>query len=330
MGYFTIGESVRESNKVVYVAGHSGMVGSAICRVIDRKSYKTIITRSHSELDLTRQKEVDEFFCDQNIDEVYLAAAKVGGVYANNKYAADFIYENLMIECNVIRAAHRSGVRKLLLLGSSCIYPKMATQPMAESALMTGTLEPTNEPYAVAKIAGIKLCESFYRQYGCDYRSVMPTSLYGPNDNFHPENSHVIPALMRRLHEAKVSKVPMVTIWGSGSPRREFMHVDDMAEACVHVMELPEKIYRERTLPMQSHLNIGIGKDCSIRELSLILKEIVGYEGALEFDASKPDGAPRKLLDVSLLNSLGWKPRISLEDGLRSTYAWYLANSKHS
>lgn len=312
--------------KNIYVAGHAGMVGSAICRILDRHGCKNMVRRARAELDLTRQDDVEEFFRGQRIDEVYLAAAKVGGVHANNTYPADFIYDNLMIECNVIRAAHRAGVKKLLVLGSSCIYPKLAPQPMAEPALLTGTLEPTNEPYAIAKIAGIKLCESFHRQYGCDFRTVMPTNLYGPNDNFHPENSHVIPGLMRRLHEAKEAQAPVVTIWGSGSPRREFMHVDDMADACVHVMNLDAATYRGRTQPMMSHVNIGIGQDCSIRELAELLRAIIGYEGRLEFDASKPDGAPRKLLDVSLLNSLGWAPRVQLEEGLRQTYAWYQDN----
>jgi GDP-L-fucose synthase len=279
-------------------------------------------------LDLTSQAAVQAFFQQQSIDQVYLAAAKVGGIHANNTYPADFIYENLMMEANIIHAAHTHGVQKLLFLGSSCIYPKLADQPMTESSLLTGTLEPTNEPYAIAKIAGIKLCESYNRQYGRDYRSVMPTNLYGQNDNFHPENSHVIPAMMRRFHEAKEMDASEVMVWGSGKPMREFLHVDDMASACVHVMNLDTAIYEANTQPMLSHINVGTGVDCTIRELAEIMKKVVGFEGKLVFDTSKPDGAPRKLMDVCRLKSLGWQASISLENGLQQTYQWFLAHHK--
>ena len=284
------------------------------------------MTRSRAELDLTDQAAVRIFLEAQRPDQVYLAAARVGGIYANNTFPADFIYENLMIEANVIEAAHRAGVQKLLFLGSSCIYPRMAGQPMRENALLTGQLEPTNEPYAIAKIAGIKLCESYNRQHGRDYRSVMPTNLYGPGDNFHPDNAHVIPALMRRLHEAVESGASEVAIWGSGRPRREFLHVDDMAAASVFVMNLDEATYRANTEPMLSHINVGTGTDCTIRELAETLARVTGFKGSLRFDAGKPDGTPRKLLDVSRLEALGWRASIPLEDGLRSTYAWFLAN----
>ena len=307
-----------------YVACHTGMVGSALCRVLAHAGYQNVVTRTHAELDLTRQEAVEEFFYQHHFDRVYLAAANVGGVFANDVYPADFIYDNLMIACNVIRAAHDTGVGRLLALGSSCIYPKLAPQPISEDALLTGRLEPTNEPYAVAKIATFKLCESYYRQFGADFRTVMPTSLYGPNDNFHPENSHVIPALMRRLHEAARNKKPSVTIWGSGNPMREFMHVDDLAAACIYIMEMDTSLYREKTKPLSSHINIGTGKDCSIRELAESLCRIVGYDGKLEFDVTKPDGTPRKLLDVTLLHDLGWRESIPFDEGLRETYHWFL------
>ena len=303
------------------------MVGSAIVRQLNNQPEAVeIITRTHSELDLGNQQAVHEFFANNQIDEVYLAAAKVGGIHANNTYPADFIYENLMIECNIIHSAFKAGVKKLLFLGSSCIYPKLAAQPMQESALLTGTLESTNEPYAIAKIAGIKLCESYNRQYGVDYRSVMPTNLYGPNDNFHPENSHVIPALIRRFHEARLANSPEVVVWGSGTPMREFLHVDDMAAASVHVMNLPKTVYDSQTEPMLSHINVGTGVDCTIRELAETIAKAVGFKGAVSFDASKPDGTPRKLMDVSRLERLGWKYHISLEDGLRNAYAWFIDN----
>lgn len=316
----------RDVEQRVFVAGHRGMVGAAIVRRLEALGYGNIVTRTRQELDLTRQEAVESFFEREHIDVVYLAAAKVGGILANNTYPAEFIYENLLMECNVINAAHRTGVRQLLFLGSSCIYPKHAPQPMSEDALLTGTLEPTNEPYAIAKIAGIKLCESYNRQYGRDYRSVMPTNLYGPGDNFHPENSHVIPALLRRFHEAKLANAPEVVIWGSGKPMREFLHVDDMAAACVHVMELDVERYRQHTQPMLSHINVGTGVDCTISELAHTIARVVGYKGDLRFDTSMPDGTPRKLMDVSRLRQLGWSASISLEEGLKSTYEWFLAN----
>jgi GDP-L-fucose synthase len=308
----------------IYVAGHRGMVGSAIVRRLQSAEGVEIVTATHAELDLTSQAAVQAFFAAQRIDAVYLAAAKVGGIHANSTYPAEFIYQNLMMQANVIHAAHTAGVQKLLFLGSSCIYPKHAPQPMTESALLTGVLEPTNEPYAIAKIAGIKLCESYNRQYGRDYRSVMPTNLYGPNDNFHPDNSHVIPALLRRFHEAMQRGDDEVTIWGSGTPMREFLHVDDMAAASVHVMNLAEATYRAHTQPMLSHINVGTGVDCTIRELAETVARVTGFQGRLVFDASKPDGTPRKLLDVSRLAALGWKAGIGLEDGLRDAYAWFL------
>ncbi|GHW58317.1 GDP-L-fucose synthetase [Vibrio cholerae] len=285
-----------------------------------------MVTRSRSELDLLDQKAVNAFFATERIDEVYLAAAKVGGIHANNAYPAEFIYENLIMECNIIHAAHNNNVQHLLFLGSSCIYPKLADQPMTEGALLTGTLEATNEPYAIAKIAGIKLCESYNRQYGRDYRSVMPTNLYGENDNFHPENSHVIPALMRRFHEAKLRGDAEVVVWGTGTPMREFLYVDDMAAASVHVMELDSETYQANTAPMLSHINVGTGVDCTIREMAETMAKVVGFEGKVIFDTTKPDGTPRKLMDVSRLAALGWQYRVDLEAGLRLTYQWFLDN----
>jgi len=317
----------RNLSQVIFVAGHQGMVGAAIIRHLQALGYTNIITRRRSELNLLDQAAVHTFFEHEGIDQVYLAAAKVGGIHANNTYPAEFIYENLMIEANTIHAAHSVGVQKLLFLGSSCIYPKMAEQPMKEEALLTGVLEPTNEPYAIAKIAGIKLCESYNRQYGRDYRSVMPTNLYGPNDNFHPENSHVIPALLRRFHEAVQSKADEVVTWGSGTPMREFLHVDDMAAASVHVMELDSETYQANTLPMLSHINVGTGVDCTIRELAETVAHVTGFTGKLSFDSSKPDGTPRKLMDVSRLKTLGWEASISLKEGLQGTYEWYSANA---
>lgn len=315
--------------KRVFVAGHKGMVGSAIIRQLSSRADIEVITRARNELDLLNQHAVNEFFATEHIDEVYLAAAKVGGIHANNTYPAEFIYENLMMECNIIHSAHNNNVQHLLFLGSSCIYPKLAEQPMTESALLTGTLESTNEPYAIAKIAGIKLCESYNRQYGRDYRSVMPTNLYGENDNFHPENSHVIPALMRRFHEAKLNNDKEVIVWGTGKPMREFLYVDDMAAASVHVMELDSESYQANTEPMLSHINVGTGKDCTIREMAETMAKVVGFEGEVVFDSSKPDGTPRKLMDVSRLASLGWKYKVELETGLRNTYQWFLANQDH-
>jgi GDP-L-fucose synthase len=312
----------------IFVAGHNGMVGSAIVRALIARGHAPaqILTRSRSQLDLLNASEVRDFFAEEQPQQVYLAAAKVGGIYANNTYPAEFIHDNLAIATNVIHAAHLHDVQMLLFLGSSCIYPRNAPQPMREDALLTGPLEPTNEPYAIAKIAGIKLCESCNRQYGRDYRSVMPTNLYGPNDNYHPENSHVIPALLRRFHEAVQQNAPEVVIWGTGTPKREFLHVDDMAEACVHVMNLDQATYRAATKPMLSHINIGTGQDCSIRELAETIARVSGFTGRLTFDATKPDGMPRKLLDTSLIRSLGWQPRMGLEDGLRDAYRWYVEN----
>lgn len=312
----------------IFIAGHNGMVGSALVRQLKKQPDIQLIVRSRNELNLLDQHAVQEFFKAESIDQVYLAAAKVGGIHANNQYPAEFIYENLMIEANIIHAAHLAGVQKLLFLGSSCIYPKMAAQPMTEAALLTGTLEPTNEPYAIAKIAGIKLCESYNRQYGRDYRSVMPTNLYGENDNFHPENSHVIPAMMRRFHEAKLANASQVVVWGSGKPMREFLHVNDMAAASVHVMNLDNAIYQANTQPMLSHINVGTGLDCTIRELAETMQKVVGFEGELVFDISKPDGTPRKLMDVSRLKALGWQASISLKDGLAITYEWFLRHQE--
>ena len=312
--------------KRIYVAGHRGMVGSAIVRQLEKAGGCEVITRTHAELDLLDQAAVRSFFESEAVDEVYLAAAKVGGIVANNSYPAEFIYENLMIEANVIHSAFESGVRKLLFLGSSCIYPKFAEQPMREQALLTGVLEATNEPYAIAKIAGIKLCESYNRQYGVDFRSVMPTNLYGQNDNFHPENSHVIPAMMRRFHEAAEAGAAEVMVWGTGKPMREFLHVDDMAAASVFVMNLDKAGYEANTEPMLSHINVGAGIDCTIAELAQTLAKVVGFTGEIVFDTSKPDGTPRKLMDVSRLKSMGWEAQITLEDGLRSTFEWFLEN----
>ncbi len=311
---------MNEFQKRIFVAGHRGMVGSAIVRCLAAKGYTNIITRSRAELDLTDQAQVRAFFAQERPQEVYVAAAKVGGIHANNSYPAEFIYSNLMVEANLIHEAWRTDVSKLLFLGSSCIYPRLAAQPMAEDALMTGKLEPTNEPYAVAKIAGIKLCESYNRQYGCDFRSVMPTNLYGPGDNYHPENSHVLPAMIRRFHEAKLADAPSVVIWGTGTPKREFLYVDDMASACVHVMDLPRETYAAHTEATISHINIGSGEDLSIAELAQLVSEAVGYRGTIRCDASKPDGAPRKLLDISLIRQLGWSPRTSLRAGVMRAY----------
>lgn len=304
----------------IYVAGHNGLVGSAIVRTLRAQGHTNIVTRSHAELELTDQAQVREFFRNERIDQVYLAAAKVGGIHANNTYPADFIYDNMMVQANVVHEARANGVQRLLFLGSSCIYPRMAQQPIKEEYLMSGTLEPTNEPYAMAKIAGIKLCESYNRQYGTDYRSVMPTNLYGPGDNYHPENSHVIPALLRRFHEAKLTNAPEVVIWGSGKPMREFLFVDDMAEACVHVMNLDHATYAKYTDPMHSHINVGTGQDVTIADLARLVGEVVGYRGRIGFDTSKPDGTPRKLLDVSKLKDLGWQAKTPLRDGLQVAY----------
>ena len=316
----------------IYVAGHRGMAGAAIVRALQRRGMTNLVLRTHAELELTDQQAVRAFFAAERPAQVVMAAAKVGGIHANNSLPAEFIYQNLMVEANLIHEAWASGVKRLLFLGSSCIYPRLAPQPMAESALLTGTLEPTNEPYAIAKIAGIKLCESYNRQYGTshgvDYRSLMPTNLYGPGDNYHPENSHVIPALIRRFHEATVSGAAQLAIWGSGSPRREFLHVDDMAEAAVHVLNLDPAIYQSHTQPMHSHINAGCGSDVSIGELALLIGKVTGYQGAITCDHSKPDGAPRKLLDSSLLARLGWRPQIALEPGLRQAYADFLAGHR--
>lgn len=312
----------------IFIAGHRGMVGSAIVRQLEGENDSELVFASRAELDLTNQKQVQDFFISHSFDQVYLAAAKVGGIHANNEYPAEFIYENLMIEANIIHAAHINDVNKLLFLGSSCIYPKLATQPMKETELLSGLLESTNEPYAIAKIAGIKLCESYNRQYGRDYRSVMPTNLYGENDNFHPENSHVIPALIRRFHEAKLTGDSEVIVWGSGNPMREFLHVNDMAEASVHIMnrcqnELQEHASGRLSL---SHINVGTGVDCTIKELVETIAEVTGYKGEIRFDKTKPDGSPRKLLDVTRIKTLGWQSSISLKEGLAMTYNWFEAN----
>ena len=313
----------------IYVAGHRGMVGSAIIRALEQHGQTNIVTRTHAELDLIDQAAVRDFFKLERLDQVYLAAAKVGGIHANNTYPAEFIYENLMVEANVIHEAWRAGIKKLLFLGSSCIYPKLAPQPMREDALLTGPLEPTNEPYAIAKIAGIKLCESYNRQYGqshgVDYRSVMPTNLYGPGDNYHPENSHVIPALIRRFHEAKIVSAPTVTVWGDGTACREFLYVNDMAEASVHVMNLDKAVYRAHTQPMQSLINVGCGKDITIRQLAELVGQAVGYQGKIEFDATRPNGTPRKLMDSGRLNALGWQARVHMKQGLVAAYEDFMS-----
>lgn len=312
----------------VFVAGHKGMVGSAIVRQLAQRNDVELLLRDRNQLDLLDPQAVNQFIQQEKPDQIYLAAAKVGGIIANNTYPAEFIYQNLMIEANIIHAAHSLGVQKLLFLGSSCIYPKMASQPIKEDELLRGTLEATNEPYAIAKIAGIKLCESYNRQYGRDYRSVMPTNLYGPNDNFHSENSHVIPGLMKRFHQAKMDNAPEVVVWGSGKVMREFLHVDDMAAASIHVMELDRSVWQANTEEMLSHINVGTGVDCTIRELAETIAKTTGYEGRIEFDASKPDGTPRKLLSVERLAKLGWNYRIDLQSGLQDTYAWFLDNQK--
>jgi GDP-L-fucose synthase len=317
---------INNCKEKILVAGSFGMVGSAIVRGLKAKGYKNILTPKRSELDMLNQPEVLAYFSDNKINQVYLAAAKVGGIHANNTYPAEFIYENLMVECNAIHSAHLADIQKVLFLGSSCIYPKLAEQPMGEETLLTGFLEPTNEPYAIAKIAGIKLCESYNRQYGRDYRSVMPTNLYGPNDNFHPKNSHVVPALLHRFHEAKQNGDKEVIAWGSGKPMREFLHVDDMAAASIFVMTLEKVVYDANTQPALSHINIGTGMDCTIRELVETVARVVGFQGEIKFDASKPDGTPRKLLNVDRLSDLGWTYNYSLEDGLQNAYQWFLDN----
>jgi GDP-L-fucose synthase len=316
--------SSQDSAASIYIAGHRGMVGAALVRALERAGHTQLITRTHAELDLTDQAAVETFFADQRPTQVYLAAAKVGGIHANDTYPAEFLYQNLLIEANIIHAAWRHGVERLLFLGSSCIYPRLAPQPMPETALLTGPLEPTNEAYAIAKIAGIKLCESYNRQYGTDFRSVMPTNLYGPGDNFDLANSHVLPALIRKFHQAKLDAAPTVTVWGSGTPRREFLHVDDMAAACLHVMNLDPDTWRAHTDPRCSHLNVGTGVDVTIAELAHQVADVVGFQGQLVFDPSKPDGTPRKLLDVTRLRDLGWSARLDLTEGMRHTYHWFL------
>jgi GDP-L-fucose synthase len=312
----------------IYIAGHRGLVGSAIVRQLKSRGFTNLVMHTHKELDLINQAQVQNFFQQEKPDYVILAAAKVGGIHANNTYPADFIYQNMMIEANVINSAYENKVKRLLFLGSTCIYPKAVEQPMREDALLTDTLEPSNEPYALAKITGIKLCESYNRQYGTDFRSVMPTNLYGINDNFHPENSHVIPALIQRFHQAKINNDKEVVVWGTGNVMREFLYVDDMAEASLFVLELDEKTYQFNTKPMLSHINVGTGKDITIREISETMKEVVGFKGNLTFDTTKPDGSPRKLIDVSRLSNMGWKYSIDLEDGLKKTYKWYLTQDK--
>ena len=322
---------MKNLSEKIYVAGHRGMVGSAIVRHLQQQGFTNFVTRTHQELDLTNQQAVATFFQEEKPTQVYLAAAKVGGIHANNTYPAEFIYENLMMEANIIHQAFLNGVQKLLFLGSSCIYPRLAPQPMSENDLLTGKLESTNEPYAIAKIAGIKLCESYNRQYGSshgiDYRSVMPTNLYGPGDNYHPENSHVIPALIRRFHEAKIANTPEVAIWGTGTPMREFLYVEDMASASVFVMDLDKASYELNTTPMQSHINVGFGSDVTIKELALTVGQTVGYQGQITFDTSKPDGTPRKLMDSSRLQKMGWQAKVSLKDGLKIAYEDFLVKS---
>ena len=309
----------------IFIAGHRGLVGSAILRKLQKNGFKNILTKKRNELDLCSQADVDSFFSKEKPDYVILAAAKVGGIYANNTYPADFIYQNLMIEANVIHASYKYNAKRLLFLGSTCIYPKNASQPMKESTLLTDTLESTNEPYAIAKIAGIKLCESYNRQYGTDFRSIMPTNLYGINDNFHPNNSHVIPALMQRFHIAKITNENEVTIWGTGKPMREFLYVDDMADASIFILDLDKKDYIQNTKPMLSHINVGTGKDISIKEVAELMKDIVGFKGEVNYDISRPDGPARKLIDISLLSNLGWNHATSLSDGLKKTYEWYVS-----
>jgi len=334
LSYFQIPPTPKvpslQAREKIYVAGHRGMVGSAIVRALQKQGETNIVTRTQAELDLTNQVDVQQFFAQEKPTQVYLAAAKVGGIHANNTYPADFIYQNLMVQANVVDAAFRNGVQKLLFLGSSCIYPRMAAQPMSEDALLTGVLEPTNEPYAIAKIAGIKLCESYNRQYGhthgVDYRSIMPTNLYGQGDNYHPENSHVIPALIRRFYEAKAAQSPSVAIWGTGTPRREFLYVDDMAAASLYVMQLPKALMNQHTQPMQSHINVGSGSDITIADLARYIANTVGYAGQIEFDASKPDGSPRKWMDSSRLIALGWVPQIKLQQGLEAAYQDFVKN----
>ena len=316
-------------NDKIYIAGHRGLVGSAIVRQLESRGFTNLLMRTHKELDLTNQAQVQTFFKQEKPDYVILAAAKVGGIHANNTYPADFIYQNMMIEANVINSAYENKVKRLLFLGSTCIYPKAVEQPMREDALLTGVLEPTNEPYALAKIACIKLCESYNRQHGTDFRSVMPTNLYGINDNFHPENSHVIPALMRRFHEAKVNNDAEVVVWGTGNAMREFLYVDDMAAASLFVLELDEDTYQSNTKPMLSHINVGTGLDVTIHEMTEIIKEVVGFNGKIVFDAIKPDGSPRKLIDVSRLSNMGWNYSVDLEEGLQRLYKWYLENKQH-
>ena len=317
-----------EINDKIYIAGHWGLVGSAIVRQLEARGFTNLILRTHKELDLANQVQVQAFFKQQMPDYVILAAAKVGGIHANNTYPADFIYQNIMIEANVINSAYENKVKRLLFFGSTCIYPKAVEQPMREDALLTGVLEPTNEPYAIAKIAGIKLCESYNRQYGTDFRSVMPTNLYGINDNFHLENSHVIPALMRRFHEAKVNKDAEVVVWGTGNAMREFLYVDDMAVASLFVLELDEETYQANTKPMLSHINVGTGVDITIREMAETMKEVVGYKGKIVFDTIKPDGTPRKLIDVTRLKNAGWRYSVNLKNGLKKTYEWYLEKNQ--
>jgi GDP-L-fucose synthase len=316
------------SNDKIYIAGHNGMVGSAIVRRLREKGFINIITRSSLELDLTSQQNVHNFLQDERPEYVVIAAAKVGGIYANDNYPAEFIYQNLMIEANLIHGSYLAGVNKLLFLGSSCIYPKEAQQPIKEKYLLSGYLEPTNEPYAIAKIAGIKLCESYNRQYGLDYRSAMPTNLYGPNDNFHSKNSHVIPALIRRFHEAKVENKPFVEVWGSGKPMREFLHVDDMADASIYIMNVDKKILENRLDPMLSHINIGTGIDIAIKDVAKIVKEVVGFCGEIIFNSKMPDGTKRKLLEVSKIEGFGWRPVVTLKDGLKDTYEWFIVNNR--
>ena len=311
-------------NDKIYIAGHRGLVGSAIVRQLELRGFTNLLIRTHKELDLTNQAQVQDFFQKEQPDYAILAAAKVGGIHANNTYPADFIYQNMMIEANVINSAYESKVKRLLFLGSTCIYPKAVEQPMREDALLTDVLEPTNEPYALAKIAGIKLCESYNRQHSTDFRSVMPTNLYGINDSFHPEDSHVIPALMQRFHQAKINNDEEVVVWGTGNAMREFLYVDDMAVASLFVLELDKETYKANTKPMLSHINVGTGKEVTIKEMAETMKEVVGYTGRLVFDATKPDGAPRKLIDVTRLENMGWKYSVNLKGGLAKTYEWYL------